>query len=394
MTPPPRHPHSTAIHGEGPLGPRRPGAPVVPPLVRSATFHGGGPDDPGQLLYARYGNTPNALEVSRKLALLEGAEDSLVLGSGMAAISLTLLALVRAGDHLISSSEIYGATRLFMERELPRRGVEVTFVDASDARGWRRELRPRTRGLYLETPTNPGIRIRDPRPVAAVARERGIPLVVDATFATPLLLQPLKWGADLVVHSATKYLGGHSDLCAGVISGGSAMVEEVRGMLRLYGPSLDPQAAWLLDRGIRTLGVRMAGHSANATELAAWLDGQSGVERVIHLSREDHPDREVYQELMSGPGGMLGLVLSGGAPAAAAFCRALRLAAVAPSLGGVETLVSLPGLTSHRSLTLDARRAIGIPDGFVRISVGLEGVADLKEDLARGLHAAGRLAAP
>lgn len=172
------------------------------------------------------------------------------------------------------------------------------------------------------------------------------------------------------------------------------MVEEVRGMLRLYGPSLDPQAAWLLDRGLRTLGVRMAGHSANATVLAAWLDGQSGVERVIHLSREDHPDREVYQELMSGPGGMLGLVLSGGAPAAAAFCRALRLAAVAPSLGGVETLVSLPGLTSHRSLTLDARRAIGIPDGFVRISVGLEGVADLEEDLARGLHAAGRLAAP
>ena len=393
MTLTPKHPDSIAIHGEGCEAPRRPGTPVVPPMVRSTTYLGGGADDSGELRYARYGNTPNPVEVARKLALLEGAEDSLVVGSGMAAISLTLLAMVRAGDHLIASAELYGDTRRFMEQELPRRGVEVTFVDAADARVWRRELRPRTRGLYLETPTNPILRVRDPRPVAAVARERGIPLVVDATFATPLLLQPLRWGADLVVHSATKYLGGHSDLCAGVVSGGADLVDEVREMLRLYGPSLDPEAAWLLDRGLRTLGVRMAGHSANATELAAWLATLDGVERVIHLSREDHPDKAVYRELMSGPGGMLGLVLSGGGPAADAFCRGLRLAAVAPSLGGVETLVSLPRLTSHRYLSPDARRDIGISEGFVRISVGLEGVEDLKEDLARGLHAAGRVGA-
>ncbi len=392
MTPPFRDPRSQAIHGDGPREPRHPGDPVVPPLVRSATFLGGGPDDPQELWYTRYGNTPNQVEVARKLALLEGAEDALVLGSGMAAISLTLLALTRQGDHILSSGELYGATRLLMERELPRRGVEVTFVDPEDARSWRREIRPTTRVIYLETPTNPTLRVRDLRPVAAAARERGIPLVVDATFATPVLFRPLRWGADIVVHSATKYLGGHSDLSAGVVAGDSGFVDEVRRMLQMYGPTLDPQAAWLLDRGLRTLGIRMAAHGANATALAEWLSGQEGVERVIHLSRKDHPDRALVEELLEGPGGMLGVVLAGGGTAADAFCRSLRLAAVAPSLGGVETLVSLPRLTSHRSMPPDLRRTLGIPEGFVRISVGLEGVADLQEDLARGLAAAAAVA--
>jgi cystathionine beta-lyase/cystathionine gamma-synthase len=309
----------------------------------------------------------------------------------MAAISLTLLALTRVGDHVVSSSDLYGATRAFMERELPRRGVEVTFVDPADFRAWRREIRPRTRAFYLETPTNPTLRVRDPRPAVAAGRERAIPVVVDATFATPVYLRPLEWGADLAIHSGTKYLGGHSDLSAGTVSGSTDLVREIRGMLLLYGPALDPEAAWLLDRGIRTLGVRMAGHSANATALAAWLAERPGVERVIHLSREDHPDRELYLELMGGPGGMLGVVLAGGAAAADAFCRGLRLMAVAPSLGGVETLVSLPRLTSHRSQSARDREAMGISEGFVRISVGLEGVGDLKEDLARGLDAASRV---
>jgi cystathionine beta-lyase/cystathionine gamma-synthase len=391
MTPPPKHPDSRAIHGEGPVRPRRPGTPVVPPLVRSATYLGGGPDDPEELWYARYGNTPNQIQVARKMALLEGAEDGLVVASGMAAISLTLLALTRVGDHVVSSSDLYGATRAFMERELPRRGVEVTFVDPADFRAWRREIRPRTRAFYLETPTNPTLRVRDPRPAVAAGRERAIPVVVDATFATPVYLRPLEWGADLAIHSGTKYLGGHSDLSAGTVSGSTDLVREIRGMLLLYGPALDPEAAWLLDRGIRTLGVRMAGHSANATALAAWLAERPGVERVIHLSREDHPDRELYLELMGGPGGMLGVVLAGGAAAADAFCRGLRLMAVAPSLGGVETLVSLPRLTSHRSQSARDREAMGISEGFVRISVGLEGVGDLKEDLARGLDAASRV---
>jgi cystathionine beta-lyase/cystathionine gamma-synthase len=361
---------------------------VVPPLVRAATFHGGGPDDPEEIWYQRYGNSLNQIEVGRKIARMEGGEAGIGVASGMAAISLSLLSLTRTGDHLISSSELYGATRVFMEVELARRGVEVTFLDPTRPEEWKQALRPSTRGFYLESPTNPNLRVRDPRPLGALARTSGIPLIVDATFATPALFRPLQWGADLVLHSATKYLGGHSDLSAGVVCGTSERIREIEKLVHLYGPSLAPDSAWLLDRGLRTLGVRMAGHSANASLLARWFQKQPGVAQVVHLSLDDHPDRVLYETLMTGPGGMLGVILEGGAPASDAFCRALRIAAVAPSLGGVETLVSLPRLTSHRTVSAEVRARMEIPDGFVRISVGLEGVEDLKEDFGRAIEAA------
>lgn len=379
-----RNPDTLAIHG-GDAEPRAAGAPVVPPVVQSATYFGGGPDDPGPLRYARYGTNPNQLAVGRKVAALEGAEDGLAVASGMAAITLSLLALTRQGDHLVSSSHLYGATRTFMEEELPRRGVQVSFVDPDRPRSWREALRDNTRGLYLEIPTNPTLRLFDLRPVGLLAREKGIPLVVDATFATPVNLRPIEHGADLVVHSATKYLGGHSDLIGGVVCGPSALVAEIRGLLHLYGPSLDPHAAWLLDRGIRTLGVRVRRQGETATALAAWFADRPEVERVIHLSRPDHPDRALADELLDGPGGMMGVVLAGGRDAADAFVRGLHLASLAPSLGGVETLVSLPRLTSHRSMSPEDRAAMGIPDGFVRISVGLEGFEDLRDDFGRAL---------
>ncbi len=380
-----RAPETAAIHG-GELEPRLPGSPVIPPVVQSATFFGGGPGDAGPLLYTRYGTNPNQLVVGRKVAALEGAEDGLALASGMAAISLSLLALVREGDHLVSSVHLYGATRTFMEQELPRRGVEVTFIDPDQPRSWRAALRPETRGLYLEIPTNPTLRLFDLRPVGLLARERGIPLVVDATFATPILLRPIEHGADVVVHSATKYLGGHSDLIGGVVCGPASLVAEIRSLLHLYGPSMDPHAAWLLDRGIRTLGVRMPRHGENATRLAAWFADREGVARVVHPSRPDHPDHALARELLAGPVGMMGIVLEGGAAAADRFVGALKLAAVAPSLGGVETLVSLPRLTSHRSMSPEARAAMGIPDGFVRISVGIEGYEDLRDDFESALQ--------
>lgn len=380
-------PDTLAIHaGESEV--RTEGAPVVPPVVQSATFFGGGPGDEGPLLYSRYGTNPNQLRVGRKVAALEGAEDGLALASGMAAISLALLAVTRAGDHLVSSSHLYGATRDFMEEELPRRGVSVTFVDPEQPRMWRRSLRPETRALYLEIPTNPTLRLFDLRPIGALARERGVPLLVDATFATPVNLRPLEHGADVVLHSATKYLGGHSDLIGGVVCGPEAMVAEVRRLLHLYGPALDPHAAWLLDRGIRTLGVRMARHNENAQVLATWFAAQEEVARVLHPSLPDHPDHALARELMEGFGGMLGVVLKGGAGAADRFVRRLRLAALAPSLGGVETLVSLPRLTSHRSLDRSGRLAMGIDEGFVRISVGIEGVEDLKADFRQALDGA------
>lgn len=379
----PREPDTLIVHPAN--GPRATGEPVSPPIVQSATFFGGAPGDGGELLYSRYGTNPNQVQLGRKLAALEGAEDGLALASGMAAISLTLLSLTREGDHLIASSHLYGATRLLLEKELPRRGLEVTFVDPDNPRSWRSAFRRNTRACFLEVPANPTLRIFDPRPVGRLAEEKGVLLVVDATFATPINFRALEAGADVVVHSASKYLGGHSDLIGGVVCGPEPLIDEIRGLLRLYGPALDPHAAWLLDRGLRTLSVRMERHERNAVALARWFQERPEVARVVHPSLPDHPDHQLARELFRGPGGMLGIVLAGGAPAADAFVRGLRLAAVAPSLGGVETLVSLPRLTSHRSMSRAEREGLGIEEGFVRISVGIEGLQDLEEDFGRAL---------
>lgn len=385
-----RHgPATTAIHGGGHR--TAAGDPVVPPLVQSATFYG---DGRSELLYTRYGNNPLQVQVGQKLAEMEGTEAGLVLGSGMGAIAMTLLALTQSGDHIVASSQLYGATRTLLEDELPRRGVTTTLVDASEARNWRRAARKRTRVLYLELPTNPTLRLFDPEPVAHLARELGVVFVVDATFATPVNFSPADHGADVVLHSATKYLGGHSDLIAGAVAGPLDVIEEVTRMSHLYGPALDPHAAWLLDRGIRTLDVRMRRHNESALALGRWFLEREEVADVIHPGLEHHPDHGIATELLDGFGGMLSVVLRGGAAAADAFTGALRVAVVAPSLGGVETLVSQPRHTSHRGLSPGELAAQGIQAGFVRISVGLEDVEDLKEDFARALEASARAAVP
>ncbi len=365
-----------------------PGAPVIPPLVQSATFFGGlGADD--ELRYTRYGNNPTQRLLARKLAALEGTETALPLASGMAATALTVLSVAEAGDHVVASRHLYGTTRKLLESELPRRGVETTFVDPEDGGGvWESALRERTRLLFLEVPTNPTLRIVDPRPAVAAALAVGAVTAVDATFASPVNLRTAELGVDLVIHSATKYLGGHSDLVAGVVAGSVERVEAVRRLLALYGPALDPHAAWLLERGVRTLALRVARQNATALDLARWLGGREGVERVIHPGLEAHPDHALATELMDGYGGMLSLVLAGGGEAADRFCEALRVALVAPSLGGVETLVSQPRYTSHRHMDAPERAREGIPDGFVRISVGVEDADDLRADLERGLEAA------
>lgn len=376
---------SLGIHGGGDtLGP---GDPVVPPLVQSATFIGGRPGE--ELLYTRYGNNPLQRLVGRKVAELEGAEEGLVLGSGMAAVCMTLLALTRSGDHVVASSHLYGATLHFLKDELPRRGVAVTLVDPSSGRAWRQAVRDETRVLYTEVPTNPTLRVFDPRPVTELAHSTGIPLVMDATFATPVNLRPLTLGVDVVVHSATKYLGGHSDIIAGVVAGSRSVVGEVIEMMKLYGPAPDPHMVWLLDRGLRTLDVRVRRQNENALALGRWLEEQPAVARVLYPGLESHPDHAVAREVFgsgAGFGGMLSFVLEGGGAAADRFMDRLQLVKVAPSLGGVESLVSQPRYTSHRSLSPRERDAIGIPDGFVRLSVGLEDVDDLTEDLEVALE--------
>jgi len=354
--------------------------------VQSATFYGDGRGK-SELLYTRYGNNPLQLQVAQKLAMLEGAEAGLVLGSGMAAVAMTLLTLTQAGDHIVASSHLYGATRALLEKELPRRGVTTTFVDPAESREWRLAMRKRTRLLYLETPTNPTLRIFDPEPVAQLAQEMGVLVVMDATFATPINMRPVEMGVDVVVHSATKYLGGHSDLIAGAVCGPAEVVEEITQTARLYGPAADPHMVWLLDRGLRTLELRVQRHNENAMAVAEFLAGHEGVEAVFYPGLPDHPDHRLATRIMSGFGGMVSFVLQGGGKAANRFMRRLELVAVAPSLGGVETLVSQPRYTSHASLSTRERVALGIPDGFVRLSVGIETVEDLLRDLEQALEA-------
>jgi len=373
------------IHGRS-TGDRSPGSPVVSPIVQSATFHWAKPED-GDLLYSRYGNNPNQLEVGQKIAALEGTESGIVLGSGMAATAMVFLALTEAGDHIVASSHLYGATRSLLLDELPRRGIETTFVDPDVDQGWREALRPETRIIHIELPTNPTLRFFDPRPIAQLAKEKGITLTCDATFGSPVNFRPSDSGIDVVIHSATKYLSGHSDLIAGAVAGSEDVVDQVTRMSRLYGPALDPHAAWLLDRGIRTLDVRMTRHNENALLLATWLSEQAGIQTVIYPGLATHPDHVLASELMVGWGGMVSIVLEGGGAAADHFIGKLELVTAAPSLGGVETLVSQPRYTSHAGLTAAERDAWGIPDGFVRISVGIEAIDDLITDFAQALEA-------
>ena len=375
------HPATISVHGGA--EDRVPGAPVVPPITQSATFHWATPAD-GELLYSRYGNNPNQLHAGIKAAALEGMEAGVALGSGMAAAAMTLLALTESGDHIVAASGLYGATHVLLAQELPRRGVQTTFVDPDEG-GWEEALQPETRLIYIEIPVNPTLRILDPRPIVALAKERGIRVVCDATFGSPVNFRAAACGIDVVVQSATKYLGGHSDLIAGVVAGPSDVIEEVTRMSRLYGPALDPHTAWLLDRGMRTLDVRVKRHNENAMAVARFFESRPEVEHVIYPGLESHPDHELAKELMDGFGGMVSIILAGGGEAADDFVANLHLGMAAPSLGGVETLVSQPRFTSHAGLTPGERSERGIPDGFVRLSVGIEAADDLVADFAQAL---------
>lgn len=358
------------------------GAPVVTPLISSATFHNlPGPD--GEVLYGRYANTENHRLVGAKVAALEGAEAALVVGSGMAAISLTILTFAGSGDHIVAADSLYGGTRTLLTRELPRLGIETTFVDPAGR--WRDALQPNTRLLYMEVPVNPTLRVPDPRPVANLAHEHGIPFAVDATFATPINWRPIRDGVDVVVHSGTKYLGGHSDLIAGIIAGPRPVIAQAREHLKAFGPSLDPHAIWLLERGLKTLAIRVERQNATALELARWLADHPAVAAVHYPGLERHPDHAVANEILAGFGGMLSFVVRGGDAAACRVMSRFELVAVAPSLGGVESLASMPCHTSHVALSRDQRLAAGIDDGFIRLSVGIEDLDDLRGDLERAL---------
>jgi cystathionine beta-lyase/cystathionine gamma-synthase len=374
---------TTAVHG---LPHRRADwTPVVPPILQSTTFVNpvGSGDD---ILYSRYGNNPTQVALARKYALLEGTDDAIFVASGMGATALAHLAVLRPGDHLVASSWIYGGTQRLFDEELGRLGISVSYVDPSQPRGWRRAVKRETRAIFVETPTNPLMRVLDLGPIAYAAKESGVALLVDATFASPINFRPIEHGADIVITSATKYLNGHSDVIAGAIAGSVSLIEEVNRLMRLWGQAIDPHSAWLVDRGLRTLAVRMERHNANGLALARWAAERPEISAVHYPGLPSHPDHAYAVQVLAGFGGMVGLELAGGPDAAERVLKRLRVFTHAPSLAGVESLVSEPRLTSHRSIGAEGRARIGIPDGFLRLSCGIEDAADLIGDLEQALE--------
>jgi cystathionine beta-lyase/cystathionine gamma-synthase len=363
------------------------GDPVVFPLVQSVN-HVQAIGTDAAMRYPRYGNSPNAEHVQHTVAALEGTESALLLASGQAATACALLALLRPGDHLLASSWVYGGTHTLLKTEFATMGIDVTFVDPAETRMWRHHARRETRAVFVETPVNPTCRVLDLRSIRALAREQSLAVVVDSTFASPINFRPIEQGADVVIHSATKFLNGHHDVLGGVVAGSASYIEEVRSKMTVWGQAPDPFAAWLLDRGLKTLDVRVRRQNENAMRLAQWCSAHPAVKQVLYPGLESHPDHELAKSTLRGFGGMMGLVLHDG-DAAARFIARLRLITHAPSLGGVDSLVSEPRFSSHKQLSNEERAQLGIPDGFVRISVGLEDSADLIADVQQALEHTG-----
>jgi cystathionine beta-lyase/cystathionine gamma-synthase len=373
---------TVAVHGVP--GPHRENDPVVAPIMQSATFVNAVGSE-REVLYTRYGNNPNQQSLARKYALLEGAEDAVFLASGMAATALAHLAVLRPGDHLLASRWIYGGTLKLFDEEFGKLGITVSYIDPTTPRLWRKSIKKNTRAIFLESPVNPTIRVLDLAPIAGIAKEFGVALLVDGTFASPINFRPLEHGADVVISSATKYLNGHSDVIAGAIAGTRSIIEEVVRLLRSWGPALDPHAAWLLERGMKSLAIRMARHNANGLAVATFLAGHPRISLVSYPGLVSHPDHEIATRTLDGFGGMIGAVIKGGTPAAERFLKRLKLFVHAPSLAGVESLVSEPRLTSHKGQSAEALGLAGIPEGFVRLSCGIEDAEDLIADLEQAL---------
>ncbi len=372
-----------AVHGGEET--READTPVVQPIYQSVNYVQEIGTAEG-LRYPRYGNTPNSELVQRRLALLEGAEAGIVLGSGMGATACALMALLRPGDHMLASKWIYGGTHRLLMQEFATLGINVTLVDPMETRGWRRRIKKETRVIFVESPVNPTCRVLDMRPISYLTKEHGLALVVDSTFASPVNFRPLEHGADVVIHSTTKYLNGHHDALGGAVMGTASYVEEVRQKMLVWGQAPDAFASWLLERGLKTLDVRVRRSNENAMRVAQWCSDRKEIKVVHYPGLTTHPDHAVARESLDGFGGMMAIELSGGGKAADRFVRRLKLFTHAPSLGGVDSLVSEPRYTSHASMSAEERANLGIPDGFLRLSIGIEDAEDLIADIEQALR--------
>jgi len=339
------------------------------------------------ITYIRLNNTPNAQALADKLASLENAESALVTASGMAAISTSLLTVLSAGDHLLAQDCLYGGTHDFVTRDLEKFGISYTFIDGNDPESWEKKVRPNTKAVYIETISNPLMQVPDLEAVVEFAKHNKLVSIIDNTFASPINFRPPEHGFDLSVHSATKYLNGHSDIVAGAVIGGSELVEKITHRLNHLGGSLDPHAAFLLHRGVKTLAVRVKCQNESALQIARFLEKHPGISKVNYPGLESHPDHGRARSLFDGFGGMMSFELRGGVEAAELFMRKARLPIVAPSLGGVETLMTRPSRTSHSGMLVDERRRLGISDELIRFSVGIEAANDIITDLDQALKA-------
>ena len=386
-----RRPETAAVRGGSDL--ERKNGPVAPEIYQTSTFEV--TDNEEQIrvtttdrYYTRWGN-PTITLAEQTVAALEGTESALVFASGMGAITTTILSLLKAGDHLVAQRDLYGGVTKFFTEWLPKLGIETTLVDTTEYEQHARAIRPSTKLLYLESPTNPSLRIVDMKKMAALAKGHGLISMMDSTFGTPINQHPAEYGIDLVMHSGTKYLSGHADLTCGVISGRRELIEQIGESRKTLGNCMDPHAAWLLIRGLKTLAVRVARQNENALRVAEFLEQHAKVRHVHYPFLKSHPQYAIAREQMSGGSGMVTFEVEGSGDDARRVSEAMRLFTLATSLGGVESLVSIPVLTSHAMISAEQRAEMGVTEQMVRLSVGIESVEDQIEDLERALQAVG-----
>ncbi|MFJ5297076.1 O-succinylhomoserine sulfhydrylase [Pseudomonas sp. SLFW] len=348
----------------------------------AATFAG---EQPGNV-YSRYTN-PTVHSFEERIAALEGGEQAVATSTGMSAILATVMSLCSAGDHVLVSKSVFGSTISLFEKYFKRFGVQVDYVPLAELSGWDAAIKPNTKLLFVESPSNPLAELVDIAALAEIAHAKGAMLVVDNCFCTPALQQPLRMGADVVVHSATKFIDGQGRAMGGVVVGRSEQMKEVVGFLRTAGPSLSPFNAWLFLKGLETLNIRMRAHCQSALELAQWLEQQDGIEKVHYAGLESHPQHDLAKRQQKAFGAVVSFEVKGGKEGAWRFIDATRLISITANLGDTKTTITHPSTTSHGRLSPAEREAAGIRDSLIRVAVGLEDVADLKADLARGLAA-------
>jgi cystathionine gamma-synthase len=382
-------PETKAVRGASDL--EKKNGPMATPIYQTSTFEVADNDEqlrvtPTDHFYTRYGNPTNTV-AEQTIAQLEGVDAALTFASGMGAITTTIMALLKSGDHIVAQRDIYGGATKFFTQWLPKMGIETTLVDTTEYDQHARAIRPNTKLLYVESPTNPAVRVVDLKKIASLARQHDLLSMIDATFGTPINQRPSEFGIDLIMHSGTKYLAGHSDLICGVVAGSSDLIEKIHSTRTTLGNCMDPHASWMLIRGLKTLAVRVARQNDNALRVAEFLSQHANVGRVNYPFLKSHPQYAIAREQMSGGGGMVSFEVEGTGDDARRLTESLRLFTLAPSLGGVESLVSIPVLTSHAMISASERKKMGVTEQMIRLSLGIENADDLIADLEHALEA-------